>query len=515
MRDLYVKYCLCLSIVLLVTSWACSQPLFPGTFIDAERAMTRLEGNGYPSVVLLPDTLEAHHHFSIQGSIQDCPNHRVQQAAGRSLFGLSSSGYRPLGKLKLAADFAYHRGSYADINWNSRLWNNSQNSFALVDSIGGDWIKEGYLLGVQAGYQVNDRWVLGLDVDLDLSTGGRDNNPRPLGNASRIGIAPSVGLTVGARDQVFLSGNYLLGKEEITYSTYQENTGYTYFKMNGMRLVDSPESRFTTALNYKQHVWNLGLSWFHQANGNGWYFAGLFYTHSLERATLDPFSGAEDAETGLIYVSPERVSDFLNRTVNGRISLLFNETNWNHRFDFRAEIGEARNYMITSQVTNFRFRYQHYTLEWKASGYAIGGAKWLVGGSVAYSRQRSLNFQYGFEQLNGLEGNILLGRHWLLPSGSAFELEGTLGLFYDLNSLLSIEPASDFIESESVVTENVTKPDFRLSTSDRVGTGVAFTWFIAGTRLSKPYVQLRYHSVGFSGFEQHNQSVGVVFGNYF
>jgi hypothetical protein len=146
--------------------------------------------------------------------------------------GFYTNGYINLKKWKFYGDFNYFKNKNEGVKWTDVLEPYNDNPYILADSVGGTYHKEYFKMRGKAAWQINDRFVFGIDMKYKAGVGARRKDPRPKNITTTFDISPAINFTF---NKIKLGTNfrYETSKEDIEITTVTDST-YDYFNMKGL-----------------------------------------------------------------------------------------------------------------------------------------------------------------------------------------------------------------------------------------------------------------------------------------
>lgn len=178
--------------------------------------------------------------------------HRVREGNDINNYFFNTSSYKSIGdKFFMSGSFVYNNFEETGARWSGTYDPYSGNPYLLADSLSGtSWNKENYNLSGGISYLLNDRWVLGCNVDYFAAVAAKQKDPRPQIMLTSFAIAPSFILKKETYNLGFNIG-YKNRKEEINYYTFRSSFAPTYFMFKGFgfysKEIDAKFDRFQTS----------------------------------------------------------------------------------------------------------------------------------------------------------------------------------------------------------------------------------------------------------------------------
>lgn len=166
----------------------------------------------------------------------------VQQPEKRRQLYFGSERFQPIGKALFYGSFSYTQQWDKNIRLSDVLDPYRGTPYLLADSIGGDWRKQLYSLKVKAATPqlFGNNLTLGLTASLNVGTGARQNDPRPLTTANEFGLAPSLTLRLNTKNHIGMSGWYGRYREELSLEVKNTSVNHYLYKFLGMGQYDLP-----------------------------------------------------------------------------------------------------------------------------------------------------------------------------------------------------------------------------------------------------------------------------------
>lgn len=172
----------------------------------------------------------------------------AQQASNNQQLNFETERYLRLGKSLFYGRFSYTQQWEKEVKLNDVLDPYRGTPYLLADSIGGDWKKQLYALQLKASTPslLNDKLHLGISADLNVATGARQNDPRPLSTNNQIKVAPALVWNLAPHHSLGLNVIYERYREDISLETKNTNYNHRLYRFLGLGQLELPTT-FTTS----------------------------------------------------------------------------------------------------------------------------------------------------------------------------------------------------------------------------------------------------------------------------
>lgn len=391
------------------------------------------------------------------------------------------------------------------------------NPYKIVDSLGGDWNKQYYLLQANiVAPTVKEHTEIGMGITYKVLNGARQKDPRPLDKTVIITLTPSVLYAVTPSLKLGVNGYYSHYNEDLSVSLENTQRSQNIYKTlgsgeylyNGPILLGVGLSR-----SYIGNTYGGGLSWRYFWGGGSSLDGTVSYKTTREKVTdgtSTPYNAGTHKnkkwDVGLAYHLPtERVEHIL--TLNGIYAKnsdieyvqVLNSSTKLYDVIFSSE-------MHKKESANLQAKYIGL---WKGED---GALAWELHGSAVYQHfSEDYPSSMGRESVSNMKME-LGGRKW-------FRLwEGSLSISYQLGYRLNMDESIVYfpkVGSSNFVAYNILYPNHYFNTANILNNHVALQYDFRQLRKrnSIPYIRVSFEN-------QRGMSNGIYLGdgtnnNYF
>lgn len=197
----------------------------------------------------------------------------AQQAKDSQRLNFESERFQNIGKTLFYGKFSYTQQWDKQLRFSDVLDPYRGTPYLLADSIGGDWKKQLYTLTLKAASPalLNNKLTIGLGTTLNVATGARQNDPRPLSTSNQITIAPSATWKLNKSNLIGLNGWYNRYREDISLEVKNSSINYSLYKSLGLGQLELPTT-FTTGASriYKGNKWGGDIQYQLKNNSITW-----------------------------------------------------------------------------------------------------------------------------------------------------------------------------------------------------------------------------------------------------
>jgi|GEM_PF-1855787 len=187
-----------------------------------------------------------------------------QQAQKVQQLRFDTERYLYLGKTLFYGRFGYAQQWEKAVRMNDVMDPYRGTPYLLADSIGGDWKKQLYTLEVKASSPAlfNQKIHVGLSAALDVGTGSRQNDPRPLSTNNQIKVMPALVWNVSKQHALGINASYQRYREDVSLETKNTNINHRLYKFLGLGQLELPTT-FTTSTSrvYEGNNWGGNLQY--------------------------------------------------------------------------------------------------------------------------------------------------------------------------------------------------------------------------------------------------------------
>ena len=182
----------------------------------------------------------------------------AQQAINNQQLNFETDRYLKLGKGLFYGRFSYTQQWEKELKLSDVLDPYRGTPYLWADSIGGDWKKQLYALQLKVSSPalLNEKLHLGLSADLNVATGARQNDPRPLSTNNQIKIYPATIWNITPHHSLGLNALYERYREDISLETKNTNYNHRLYRFLGLGQLELPTT-FTTSASrvYEGSQW--------------------------------------------------------------------------------------------------------------------------------------------------------------------------------------------------------------------------------------------------------------------
>lgn len=197
----------------------------------------------------------------------------AQQPNSSQRLNFASERFQNIGKTLFYGKFAYTQQWDKQLNFSDVLDPYRGTPYVLADSIGGDWKKQLYSLQLKVASPelLNKRFTVGLGTSLNVRTGARQNDPRPLSTANEITLTPGLTWKFNPKNLIGLNGWYSRYREDISLEVKNSNINHYLYKSLGLGQLELPTA-FTTGASrvYTGNKWGGNLQYQLQSGRLKW-----------------------------------------------------------------------------------------------------------------------------------------------------------------------------------------------------------------------------------------------------
>lgn len=181
----------------------------------------------------------------------------AQQAQRNQQLNFETERYLPLGKSLFYGRFSYTQQWEKRIKLSDVLDPYRGTPYLWADSIGGNWKKQLYTLELKASSPalLNKKIHLGLSADLNVATGARQNDPRPMSTNNQIKVSPALLWNIASKHTLGLNGIYERYREDISMETKNANVNHRIYRFLGMGQMELPTTFVTSASRVYEGQW--------------------------------------------------------------------------------------------------------------------------------------------------------------------------------------------------------------------------------------------------------------------
>ncbi len=172
----------------------------------------------------------------------------AQQSKNNQQLNFETERYLKLGKSLFYGRFSYTQQWEKEVKLSDVLDPYRGTPYLLADSIGGDWKKQLYTLQLKASTpaMLNEKLHFGLSADLNVATGARQNDPRPLSTNNQIKVSPALVWNIASNHSLGLYAIYERYREDISLETKNTTINHRLYRFLGVGQIELPTT-FTTS----------------------------------------------------------------------------------------------------------------------------------------------------------------------------------------------------------------------------------------------------------------------------
>jgi hypothetical protein len=166
----------------------------------------------------------------------------AQEPKKTTQFNFGTERYQKIGKMLFYGRLSYTQQWDQTLNYSDVLNPYRGTPYILADSIGGEWQKQLYALEVKAVSPAlaRNKLVLGLGAALNVGTGARQNDPRPLSTNNEITLTPGLTWNVNKGSVLGINGLYSRYREEVSLEVKNSNFNHYLYKSLGLGQLELP-----------------------------------------------------------------------------------------------------------------------------------------------------------------------------------------------------------------------------------------------------------------------------------
>ena len=192
------------------------------------------------------------HYQNINGNYK-----LAQQAKNNQQLNFETERYLQLGKSLFYGGFSYTQQWEKELKLSDVLDPYRGTPYLWADSIGGNWKKQLYALELKASSPalLKRKLHLGISADLNVATGARQNDPRPLSTNNQIKVSPGLLWNIASKHTLGLNGIYQRYREDISMETKNTNVNHRIYRFLGMGQMELPTTFVTSASRIYEGQW--------------------------------------------------------------------------------------------------------------------------------------------------------------------------------------------------------------------------------------------------------------------
>jgi len=457
-------------------------------------------------------------HLFFSGDYKDAKYKATYDPSNKLVYGMDAYGYKSLDKIYLQGGFSYHRSDEDNLEWTMLMDPERNCPFILADSIGGDWKKDYYILNMYASsIPVFGVVRFGVGIDYNVSSGGRDNDPRPKATVKDLSVRPSVSFDLNSKNNLgftYLYGDY---RQDINVMNKYGVGGSIMYKILGLTLKEKPITK--SSIEYRIDRWYNGaaMQYGHQTDRIS-YITEIKYNLLTEKGVLYPYKSFSDTEDNLISI-PEEDYKFSENQYGFYGAFRLNNNKNLHLLKLNADYNDGKIYNLSTEqveLKNNKLEIDATYELYKTSMDLDKASKFLF--NVHYKNSENENLYYAVQTIEKINLKSSYEKALIL-FGKRFSFDVKAEYSHNLNSDLNIDPQSDFIESETDITDPYVIYNYNYLTSNYITGGVGIKYYGMLKSKTNYYVGLngeRLQVIKSSQFEDEgitsvSLKIGVLF----
>lgn len=416
-------------------------------------------------------------NLNFMGSYSDEDYKATYNPSNKVDYGMNAFGFRSLDKIYLKGGFSYLRRDEDNVDWTLMMDPLRDNPFIIADSIGGDWKKDYYKLNVLVATDpVLNVLRFGVGIDYNVSTGGRDNDPRPKSIIKDLSFRPSVILDLNANSNLGFSYLYQDYRQDIDVMNKYGVGGSVLYKIMGLALKEKPITK--SSIEYRIDRWNNGLAIQYGNQSEKLNFlTELKYKLITEKGVMSPYKSMEDPLTNELLAIPEDDYKFSEKEYSFVAAINYKGDTKFHYLKIQAEYGDGKGYNLTTKQVEMETN----KLDIDANYEMFLGtdnlnqmSKCIV--NLGYNKSEIENLYYAIQTIEKIDFALAYEKPFLLFN-SKFALNIMANYSQNLNSDIKIDPQSDFIESETDITNPYVMYNYEYAISNYVHGNLGLTYY--------------------------------------
>ena len=392
-------------------------------------------------------------------------------------YGMNAYGFKSLDKLYLKGGFSYYRTDESNVEWTMMMDPLRDNPFIIADSIGGDWKKDYYKLDMLlATAPIFNFLRFGVGIDYNVSTGGRDNDPRPKSLIKDLSVRPSLIIDFNKKNNLGFSYLYEDFRQDINVMNKYGVGGSVLYKIMGLALKEKPITK--SSIEYRIDRWNSGLAmqYGHQAEKLN-LVSELKYNLVSEKGVMSPYKSRDDKETGDLFADPDEDYKFSEKEYKFLTAINYKGNTKFHYFKIQAEYGDGKLYNLTTEQVEVKTNKLNIDANYELF-FGIENvdevSKFIF--NVNYKNTETENLFYALQTIERIDFTSGYEKPFRLFNNK-FSFNILAKYSQNLNSELNIEPQSAFFEPETDMTDPFVMYNFNYATSDYLQGNIGLTYY--------------------------------------
>jgi hypothetical protein len=416
-------------------------------------------------------------YLSLAGNYADGDYKTTYNPSDKIEYGMNAYGFKTLDKLFLKGGFSYYRTDEKNVEWTMMMDPLRDNPFIIADSIGGDWKKDYYKLNMlMATSPVLNILRFGIGIDYNVSTGGRDNDPRPKAIIKDLSIRPSLTIDINKKNNLGFSYLYEDYRQDISVMNKYGVGGSVMYKIMGLALKEKPVVK--SSIEYRNDRWNNGIAmqYGYQAEKLN-VITELKYNLLSEKGVMSPYKSMDDKETGELTAIPEEDFRFSEKEYSFLTAINYKGNTKFHYLKMQAEYGDGALYNLTTEQVELKIN----KLSVDANYEMFLGienikdvSKFIL--NVNYNNSETENLFYAVQTIEKIDFAAGYEKPFTLFSNK-FSFNVLVNYSHNLNSELNIDPQSEFFELETEITNPFVVNNYNYATSNYVSGNIGLTYY--------------------------------------
>lgn len=420
---------------------------------------------------------------------------KVYDPNKNSIIGFNTTGIKSSKKFHFLGTFDYNHQISKNIDWSLMMDAERANPFMIADSIGGDWLKDRYTLGLKVCSEPFWNFLrFGINTKYSVAIGGRDNDPRPKSTVKKIHIAPSVSFSLGGKNSIGISYIYTDYMEDIDVMIKSGVGAAEFYKIMGLALKENPLIK--SSYEYRIEAFENGVSLSYETVlGHATFMTEGSYILSTEKDLYAPYASVTDPATNEVRINSTIDARFSEKQYDLSLGIDFKDLRTPQKIilGFSNDDGSLYNYG-TSQVeynrtkTTASVRYialLNASNIYKATSIAIGTSYTNEEANQAFYANRNMESLTAFTKVN----------HAFKIFGQEFCGEIDLRVKFNLKSNFTINPESVFIEPETDITNPVIWSAYYFDSAEWISPNIGMTYYPTLAKKFKTYLGLYWSGV--------------------
>ncbi|NOQ28346.1 MAG: hypothetical protein GQ564_23535 [Bacteroidales bacterium] len=392
-------------------------------------------------------------------------------------YGMNAYGFKSLDKLFLKGGFSYYRTDENNVEWTMMMDPLRDNPFIIADSIGGDWKKDYYKLNMlMATSPVLNILRFGVGIDYNVSTGGRDNDPRPKAIIKDLSLRPSLIIDLNKKNNLGFTYLYEDYRQDISVMNKYGVGGSVLYKIMGLALKEKPIVK--SSIEYRNDRLNNGLAmqYGHQAEKLN-IITELKYNLLSEKGVMSPYKSMLDKETGELNAIPEEDFKFSEKEYSFLTAINYKGNTKFHYFKIQAEYGDGALFNLTTEQVELKTN--KLCLDAKYEMFlgienTNNVSKFII--NVNYKNTETENLFYALQTIERIDIATGYEKPFILFNNK-FSFNVLVKYSQNLNSELNIDPKSEFFEFETDITNPFVVNNYNYATSNYLLGNIGLTYY--------------------------------------